>query len=122
MKAVWIAIILLISVTAIVIINSLTLERIFDNISDSLLKIDTTDTATAKEEYERVFDYFKNYVKFISLSVKHSELRNIEDCFWELIGACEADSASDITQIKSRLIGALSHTRRLIGINIDSVL
>lgn len=122
MKAVWVAIILLIAVTAIVVANAFVLGQIFDNISDSLLEIDTENTAVAKEEYLKVFNQFNDYVKYISLSVKHSELRNIEDCFWELIGACEANSTSDITQIKSRLLGALSHSRRLVGINIDSVL
>ena len=122
MKAVISAIILLVIVSALVIANSLVLENIFNRISEELEDVEKTNISTAKDDFTKIFEYYKKNAKYISLTVKHSELKLIEESFCELLGACEAKNESDIIQIKSRLIGSLLHTRRLVGINIDSVL
>ena len=121
MKAVWIAIILLILTTSLVISNSVIVSNMLSDIEERVTDVINDDIKSALTEYTEIFDNYKRYSGYISFSVKHSEIRCIEECFYELIGACEAESLSDIIEIKSRLVGALSHTRRLVGINTDSI-
>lgn len=121
MKAVWVAIILLILTTSLVTINSIIVGNMFSDIEEMVMGVSLDDLGIARIEYSEIAKEYERYSKFISFSVKHSEIRNIEDCFCELIGACEAGEVSDAIEIKSRLVGALSHTRRLVGINFDSV-
>jgi hypothetical protein len=59
---------------------------------------------------------------FFAITVSHDDLTNIEGCFYEILGAAEANDDDALKIAKSRLIGSLSHLKRLSAINIDSIL
>ena len=121
MKAVRIALILLICSMIFVIANSLTLSHIIDDVIEK-----TEDAASItegkKEEYERIYGELEDKMTYISLTVNHEDLTSITDGFAELIGTLEAEDEEAFITVKSRLISSLEHIRRLAGINIDSIL
>lgn len=121
MKAVRVAIILLICSSTFVVTNSLVLSSIIDNV---LINIESEDEnlIEAKEKYTRIYDELKGKMSYISLTVNHEDLTSITEGFAELIGTLEANDGDAFTTVKSRLISSLEHIRRLAGINIDSIL
>ena len=59
---------------------------------------------------------------YLSLTVSHDDLSDIEDIIAELRGAAEVGDKDGVRIAKSRLGSALSHLRRLSGVNLDSIL
>ena len=104
-----------------VIINSLGIGKVMDSISDELLNAEEKDMSIAEKEYGEIYEKYKKYELYISLSVDHDDLSNIEDAFSEIIGAAKADDARGVITTKSRLTDYLRHIKRLAGINIDSI-
>lgn len=115
MKNVRIAGVLLTLTLVAVVINAIAVRSIIGGI------LDEVETAEA-EDYTEIFDKFKSMETYISLSVDHEDMMNIELAFAELIGAVEADDEKTATVVKSRLKHSLEHLRQLSGINIDSIL
>lgn len=119
MKAAAISIIVFISVLSAVILNSFFVSKSICEIAD-MLEAAPTDT----ESYDVYSDIFEEYMKkqrFIGLTVSHEDLTNIEREFNEILGSIEANDEENLIIAKSRLIGSLSHLRRLSGINADSI-
>jgi energy-coupling factor transporter ATP-binding protein EcfA2 len=77
--------------------------------------------AEATEEYSEIYENYKSRMHFISLSVSHEDLSELEEAFSELIGAAKSEDETAITIAKSRLTDRLGHIKRLCGINIDSI-
>ena len=71
--------------------------------------------------YEEISHEYAKIQRYIGLTVSHDDLTNIEEDFNEILGAIEADDEESLIIAKSRLIGSLSHLRRLSGINADSI-
>ena len=82
--------------------------------------IDEVEASGSYEDAARVREKFMRCERYISITVSHDDLTNIEDLFSEYEAELREDS-DDAEITKSRLINALSHLRRLSGINIDSV-
>lgn len=122
MKAVKIAILILVILTVSVYANSLYIGYITDNIAIKVENITVDDIAKALSEFEKVFEEFKKAEKYISITVSHDDLTNIEDSFAEIIGAARAGNTVGVITVKSRLKDSLFHLGRLSGINIDSIL
>ena len=122
MKAVKISVLFLIILTVSVYANSLYIGYITDNIAIKIENITTDDIAKASSEFEKVFEEFKKAEKYISITVSHDDLTNIEDSFSEIIGAAKAGNTVGVITVKSRLKDSLLHLGRLSGINIDSIL
>ena len=104
-----------------VILNSLALGRIIDKFSALVEESEENDMTLAREEFEAIYDEYKGYTVYISLTVNHGDLESIDTAFAEIIGAAKAGDRDAVIMIKSRLIDNLDHIRRLSGINIDSV-
>ena len=104
-----------------VILNSLFLEKTIDTLECEVTKAAEEDMSAALEEYTDIYDKYKKYELYISLSVSHDDLSNLEDAFAEIIGAAKADDRSALITTKSRLTDYLRHIKRLSGINIDSI-
>ena len=122
MKAVRIATVILISLFAAVVLNSIYISKVTEKFADSVSKIDTGDLEAAREEFEKLNEEFKKAEKFISITVSHDDLTNIEEGFADIIGAASGGIHADVTTIKSRLEDALRHLGRLSSINFDSVI
>ena len=104
-----------------VIINSVMLGKVIDKISEELLYAEESDMALAEKEYSEIYEKYKKYELYVSLSVDHDDLSSIEDAFSEIIGAARAEDTSGVITTKSRLTDYLRHIKRLAGINIDSI-
>ena len=107
MKSVRVALALLVITLCAVIANSIVLRHTFDTLTDKVEKTDDSDIAAAHVKYTEIFDEFKEKEWFISLTVNHEDLTNVEDALSEIIGATEAGDIDGVITIKSRLMNSL---------------
>ncbi len=114
MKSVRIAAVLLVLTLVAVVVNSIAVRWMIGHLIESVEVAETN-------EYEQIFEEFKRMEAYISLTVDHEDMMNIELAFAELIGAVKAGDEDSVTVIKSRLKCSLEHMRRLSGINIESI-
>ncbi len=96
------------------------IEALTGKIED--LEIDDENTDAALSHALQIREEFGQRKSYISISVNHEDLSNIETIFAEMIGQLEVGSADDAKVAKSRLIDALGHLRRLSGVNIDTII
>lgn len=122
MKAVRIAGIVLLLLLTSVILNSVYISKITEKFADRIQEIDTDNLEVATEILKNIREDFKKAEKFISITVSHDDLTNIEEGFADIIGAAEAGMKVDVITIKSRLEDALRHLGRLSSINFDSII
>lgn len=121
MKMVRVAAVLLVVTLLTVIINSLLLRHLIDELTDEVIAADESDTEIAFKEYSEIFEKYKKKASYISLTVNHEDLTDIENSFAEIIGAAKSGDIDGVITVKSRLISAFRHLRRLTGINLDSI-
>ncbi|MBR5140106.1 MAG: DUF4363 family protein [Clostridia bacterium] len=121
MKSIRIAYIIFTLLLVATIINSIILGRIIEGFSQDISKAEEIDMATAEKEYSEIYERYKSIELYISLSINHDDLSNLENAFAEIIGAAKAGDREAVITIKSRMNDYLRHIRRLTGINIDSV-
>ena len=121
MKAGIFAITVMLLVITLVSTNSFILHKsITEFIKDAeKMSVSGEDAYSEAEKMKQRFDVKE---RFISLTVSHDDLTNIEECYSELVGYLKVDMKDEAEVTKSRLIDALSHLRRLSGINIDSII
>ncbi len=122
MKSVRLAYTLLFISLIIVITNSIVLKTLITQTLDEVKSIEKSDDADLYKEYESIYNNFKSKEAYISLTVNHEDLTDVETSFAEIIGAAKANDKDSIITIKSRLIDSLEHLRRLSGITLDSIL
>lgn len=114
MKSKIFAVVGLLAIITFIIINDTTVSSRIDEITADIEKCESyEDARVAREKFMR-------YERYISITVSHGDLTNIEDLLSEY-EAQMRDGSDDADITKSRLINALSHLRRLSGINIDSI-
>ena len=119
MKTIILSYVILILVILLVIINSIIVSNSIDAIIEKLKNI--PDSVSEKEQYKEVFDDYIKIQHLFEITVSHDDLTNIESEFYEIMGAVNAEDSESLKIAKSRLIGSLSHLKRLSGINADSI-
>ncbi len=102
-----------------VIANSFILSFNINKVIEKLE--DTPNSPNEAQTYIDIYDDYMRRQKYISLTVNHDDLSTIETSFFEMLGAIEANDEESLIIAKSRLLGALSHLKRLSGINMDSI-
>lgn len=117
------AVVLISLIFTAVILNTVMLTKTINGFSEriSALDISQSDISGAEADARRAYEEFKKRETFMSLTVNHNDLTAIEELFSEMIGYLSIQDADGASVAKSRLIDALSHLRRLSGVNIDSV-
>lgn len=109
------AVFALVGILAFVGVNTYTVGRLVDEIIDCVCEAECYEDAVKAE------GYFSECERYISMTVSHEDLTNIEDLFSQYVAeSYEGMECASIT--KSRLINALSHLGRLSDISIDSVI
>lgn len=108
-------------VVTLVSVNSFMLNKTISGFIEDAEKIKTSD-AGAVESAMEIKKRFEEAERFVSLTVNHEDLTNIEQCYAELIGFLTVGMTNEAEVTKSRLIDALMHLRRLSGVNIDSII
>ena len=121
MKAVKIAIVVFLLLTLAVTANSLYIRHLTKEFCNELDRISVYDEPST-EALKSVANKFKRAERFISVTVSHDDLTNIEEGFADLIGAAEAGMTGDVERIKNRLIDSIEHLGRLSGLNLDSII
>ena len=119
MKAAIISVIILTLILTAVILNSIFVSKSMHEIAQKLK--DAPSDTESYSAYSEIFDEYMKKQRFISLTVSHDDLTNIENEFNEILGSIEANDVENLIIAKSRLIGSLSHLKRLSGINADSI-
>ena len=118
------AIVTFITVIGAVAINTLALNKQITSFAKAVseLNIRGVSSEEARERANALFDSFKERETYISLTVSHDDLTNIEDGFAELIGYLSVDDKDGAEVTKCKLENALLHLRRLSGFNIDAII
>ena len=119
MKSLIFAYVMIIILLLAVILNSIMVSKSIKGIVEMIN--DVYDTSLNEERYQEIYDEYLKRQRFISLSIDHSYLGNVETGFTEVIAAAKIGEYSDLVIAKSRLLNALAHVRRLASINIDSI-
>jgi predicted xylose isomerase-like sugar epimerase len=122
MKVKILAAVILILVLLASAINTHFLLRSIDEIETSVEALSFEASANeSKSEAEALFESYKKAEGFLSLTVSHNDLTDIESFFSEMIGYLSVSDKDGAKMAKSRLIDALAHLRRLSGVNISSI-
>ena len=122
MKSAKFSIAFLIFLATVIIANSLYISNVTKGLAKKVDLIDTKNTEQCAIEYKKLFSEFHKAEKFISITVSHDDLTNIEESFSDIIGAAEAGMEGYVIMIKSRLKDSLEHLGRLSGINLESII
>ena len=109
------AIICIVAILTFVGVNSFIVDQRMEDIINEVKKCESYKDVTGAREK------FMEYERYINITVNHEDLTLIEDLFSQYEAEMR-DESDDAEITKSRLINALTHLRRLSGINIDSVI
>ncbi len=110
------------SITVIAIIfNTIYLSKTTKRFINEMEELDI-QSEDAIENAQKVRDDFMKSLPFISLTVSHDDLTNIEDGFAELVGCLYVNDKNGAEITKNRLKCSFEHLRRLSGFNIDSII
>ena len=121
MKATIFATIALVAVVGCVTANAIALHQKIGEAIEDVTRLDTEDDDALLEAI-RIKEKFAEAERFISLTVNHEDLTNIEVGYSELVGYLSEGMTEEAGVTKSRLLDALTHLRRLSGVNIDSII
>lgn len=124
MKIKLLAAVLFLGIVVGVILNTLALTGTINEYTDKVLAFEISDENTEEAEIAArdTYAHFKKRETFMSLTVNHNDLTAIEELFSEMIGQLSVGDGDGARVTKNRLIDALSHLRRLSGVNIDSII
>ncbi|MBE6636094.1 MAG: DUF4363 family protein [Ruminococcaceae bacterium] len=118
-SVIWAFIIVFLLIT-LVLLNSIIISY---NIKEVISRLeDTPNEISAADKYLDIRDDFIKIRKYISLTVNHEDISEIDSEFAELSGILTVGDAEELVIAKSRLINALLHLKRLSGINLESIL
>ena len=115
------SILLLTLIICFVVINTIIVERQIDETILAVEKLDI-ESEGAKHNAEQIHNDFMAKQRYISLTVNHEDMTNIEDCFVEMIGFLSVNDTQNAEVAKYRLRNSLEHLRRLSGCNIDAII
>ena len=123
MKVKIFAVAILVTVVGFTVFDTFFLQRQLGQLKESAERLDVSEeNSKAEDEARALSREFMQKERFISLSVNHEDLTNIEEAFTELIAELSVGEYNNATVAKNRLVDAFEHLRRLSGCNIDSVI
>ena len=104
-----------------VLLNASFIKKLTDDIYLSLSKINTENITLFETEFSEAEKLYRKNATFISLTVSHEDLTDIENAIYEIKGALKAGDLNTALIAKSRLENALMHLGQLSGLNIKSI-
>lgn len=124
MKEKVIAFCLLFLVLGFVLVNTIVLDKQIKEVYARTEEMNISDEniEECEAKMRELYEYFKKRETFISLTVNHEDLTNIEESFSEIIGCLSVGDADGARITKNRLLDSLEHLRRLSGFNIDAII
>lgn len=114
------AVLILVVVLLFVTVNTAMLGSMITEIKREVdsLGTEADDLASAEAVYKK----FARYETYVSITVSHEDLTNIESSFSELMGYLSVGDSDGAAVVKRRLSDALGHLLRLSSVNIDAVI
>lgn len=110
------------SITILAIVfNTIYLGKITEGFISDIEELDVKSDNAASDAQSIRADFMKS-LAFISLTVSHDDLTNIEDGFAELVGYLAVNDTEAAEVTKNRLKCYFEHLKRLSGFNIDSII
>ena len=104
-----------------VILNSIYIGNFTERIY-SLSRAETVEDIDAfKGTFQKIKDIYNNNEIFVSLTVSHEDLTNIEEMLSEIEGAITAKDKDAVIIAKSRFESAVLHLGQLSALNIESI-
>lgn len=123
MKVKIFAVAILVTVVCFTVFDTFFLQRQLGQLKESVERLNVSEeNSKAEDETRALSREFMQKERFISLSVNHEDLTNIEEAFTELIAELSVGEYNNATVAKNRLVDAFEHLRRLSGCNIDSII
>lgn len=121
MKVKILSVVLLFFLIASVIANTFFLTRKIEQIISDIQSASTENTHDSAGRITEIFDNYQKAEGFLSLTVSHNDLSDINGYFTELMAYLSLGNAEEASVAKSRLIDALLHLKRLSGWNIQAI-
>lgn len=116
-RAVCLSVIILTAIIVFIIINTAVLSKEIGKLEERVESAPSEISA-----FNALFDDFKHVRSYLSITVDHDDIAEVEKDFYEIIGALSVGDEQSAAIAKSRLCGALRHLKRLSGFNIDSII
>ncbi len=104
-----------------VVINTLIIKKQVKEAISQLNSLSVNEEG-ALERGKEIEKEFRKRIAYISLTVSHDDLTEIEQSFAELIAYLEIGDTDGAYVTKNRLLDSLEHLGRLSGFNIDSII
>ncbi len=111
----------LVAIFFFVTANNIFLDRKIGELYKTAEKLDCSSEEASLDALLLKENFEKNEI-YMSLTVNHDKLSNIEDAIAELEGALTVGKKEEAEIIKSRLKNALLHLWRLSGFNLDGII
>lgn len=121
MKAKIFAYITLCTIMISVLANTYYIKRVVGDFAEEVKSLDIY-SKDAINDAKKMQEDFMHLSLFISLTVSHDDLTNIENDLAELVGCLTVEDTNGATITKSRLLNSLEHLKRLSGINFDAII
>jgi hypothetical protein len=117
------AVVILFLTVGFVCINTLLLERTIDGYLGEVeaLVTDGEELAKSAKGARDLYERFSKSERYISLTVSHEDLTNVEAGFTDLISYLELGMSEEATAAKNRLEDALRHLGRLSVFSFDAI-
>ena len=112
-----ILLVLLISVT----VNALYIINFTEELYSLSRAANTEDIESFNEEFKKIKKTYKKNEIFVSLTVSHDDLTDIEEVLSEIEGAIDASDKNAVIIAKSRFESAVLHLGQLSALNIESI-
>ena len=121
MKIKMMAVVIFLSVIVFVGVNTYIIDKEMREIGVDIAELDLS-TERAKEDAEEIYRDFQQKEKYLSLTVSHEDLTNIENCFVEMIGYLSIGDTDNAKVVKDRLTHSIEHLRRLSTFTIEAII
>ncbi len=121
MKVKILSVVLLFFLLGAVIANTFFLTRKIEQIISDIQSASTENTNDSIGRITEIFDNYQKAEGFLSLTVSHNDLSDINGYFTELMAYLSLGNADEASVAKSRLTDALLHLKRLSGWNIQAI-
>ena len=101
-------------------VNTAIVDNLIDETASAVDSLGFDEQSLAS--FDKLSEKYERYARYISLTVSHVMISEIEEAFAEMEGAIKSEDEAGFIQAKSRLIDALGLLRRLAGVSFYSII
>jgi len=104
-----------------IILNSAYIMRFTEKLYSISTENKVADLDSLEKTYTKLNELYRKNEIFVSLTVSHEDLTNIESILAEMRGALNASDTEAVIIAKSRFENAVLHLGQLSAFNIESI-